>query len=676
MTKVPTLSDETFATEKSSSGRWLVWLLLVSGLLLLFGWLGWKVWRVSQTATALLSREDQARALLSDGPANVDPDAAEALVLGLRGDVLALQQEAGFLLPLLPLLRDVQGVGALADNGPALLALADAGTEAAVYGVRGLKPVLAQWQAAEAQGGLDLPALLGTLEAAQPDLARTSLALQRVAETRAQISSEEALPAQLRELLALTDEWLPLAQDGLRAAVVLPQLAGTDGPQRYLILAQNEDELRPGGGFISGAGLLQVENGRITALDFQDANKIDAWSVDGGFAGTLTKPYADAPAPMQAFMLLDLFLFRDANYWPDFRASGQKAMDLYAYGRDVPPLDGAIALDQAFLRLLLQGTGPVTLGDSGEVITSKNVDKVLQEAWTLQDGASERKAFLGPFATAILGTLLGGGGDLDLPSLVQAVTQGLEEKHLQVYVRDPQAATMLAANGWDGRVPPPLDHDALLVVDMNMGYNKANVFIDRDLDYAVTLDAEGGALADLIVTHRHTGQETGEACWQGTLDEYIARADYGALTNKCYWNYMRVYAPQGSELLSGPQHLIPGDTWFGGSDWSPETAVLAELPGFTTFASWMLVPRGGEVRSAFQYRLPASITQQTAEGRVYALHLIKQAGLDRYPVSVAVTLPPDAALLEANPAPTARDGSTYYFTLELSADTMIRLLYR
>lgn len=675
MTKVPTASDEHYASTGSRSGSWLIWLLLLTGVLLFLSWLGWKAWRSYDATSSLLAREDQARALLSNGPQELDAAETEALLLGVRQDVVTLQQEVGFVLPLLPLLRDIEGVGPLAAAAPALLDLADAGSEAAAYGFRALAPALAQYQSG-AGGELDLPALLAALQAGRPDLARTALALERVAAARAQIPADAALPAQVSDLLAQVDAWLPLAQQGLRTALVLPELAGADGPRRYLILAQNEDELRPSGGFISGAGLLQVEDGRITALNFQDANKIDAWAVDGGSTGMLTKAYADAPTPLQEFMLLDLFLFRDANYWPDFRASGQKAMDLYAYGRDVPPLDGAIAIDQAFLKLLLQGTGPVKLGDSGEVISSENIDQALQEAWTLQDGASERKAFLGPFAAAILGTLLGGLGDLDLPVMAEALQQGLNEKHLQIYVRDPVAAAMLAANGWDGRVEPPLDHDALLVVDMNVGYNKANVFIERDVSYGVALDPQGGGMADLAVTHRHTGADTGEACWQGTLDEYLARADYAALTNKCYWNYMRVYTPQDSALISGPQHLIPGETWFGGTDWSPETETLDELPGFTTFASWMLVPRGADVRSEFQYTLPPTVTRSTENGRAYALRLIKQAGVDPYPVQVEVTLPAGASFVSASPTPTAREGSTFFFSLELAGDETIELVYK
>jgi hypothetical protein len=256
------------------------------------------------------------------------------------------------------------------------------------------------------------------------------------------------------------------------------------------------------------------------------------------------------------------------------------------------------------------------------------------------------------------------------------MSQALDEKHMQVYARDPQTAAVLGANGWDGRLQPPLDHDALMVVDTNVGYNKANYFVERSLTYDVNLDGTGGAFADLVVTHRHLGPDNGEPCWQGTVDEYVAKADYTALTDKCYWNYLRVYAPEGSELISGPQHIIPGETWFGGYDWSPQTAATAELPGFTTFTSWMLLPRGAELTSEFQYQLPATITRETANGRTYTLQLYKQAGIPPHLVQVRITLPSGTNIITADPQPAARDGRTLFFNITLDKDQRLTVVYQ
>ena len=56
---------------------------------------------------------------------------------------------------------------------------------------------------------------------------------------------------------------------------VLPEILGENGPRTYLLIAQNENELRPTGGFISGSGTLVVENGAIQSIEMIDANNVD-----------------------------------------------------------------------------------------------------------------------------------------------------------------------------------------------------------------------------------------------------------------------------------------------------------------------------------------------------------------------------------------------------------------
>ena len=669
------VTDALETPEKESDNRTLgriALLLFLTGVLLLLSWLGWKAWRVYQTSASLLERQAQFEELAAGGLQEVDPDALEMLVLGTYGDIRTLRAETSFLMPVLPYLKNVPQIGPLAAAAPHLLEMADAGMEAAAYGIRAMKPVLAAAQSEEPI----LPLLLQTTQSAQGDLAQTALALERTAEARSQLSIIEGLPWRVETLLEKGDTWLPLGQDFTRLALALPELMGLNGPRRYLIMAQNQDELRPTGGFISGAGFLEIEDGEIKRLDFMDANVVDAWEEPGKVGGALAKPYDAPPQPLHDFMLLGLFLFRDANFWPDFAVSGQKAMDFYAYGRDVEPLDGVIGINQESLRLLLAGMGPVTVPDTGEVVNSRNIQKSLQKAWTLQDGVAQRKAFLEPFAAAILQRVNQGAGDIDPLNLVRQLNQALKQKDLQIYVRNPEAAALLAANNWDGRMVAGDYGDVLKVVDTNVGYNKANFYVDRAVSYHVQLADNGVNEGVLTINHIHKGEASDEPCWQGTLDEYVAGSPYIALTDKCYWNYLRVYVPQGSELVSGPEHVIPGQTWFGGYDWQPESGTLSELPGFTTFDSWMLLPRGEEVVSEFHYYLPESVVQQLDGSEKYTLQLMKQAGTPPHIVQVTVTPPPGRSVTAVSPEPTALKGGSYIFTLELDGDTAISMTYR
>lgn len=50
---------------------------------------------------------------------------------------------------------------------------------------------------------------------------------------------------------------------------LLTAALGLNETQSYLILAQNNDELRPSGGYLSTYGWMTVRNGRITKYDYQ-----------------------------------------------------------------------------------------------------------------------------------------------------------------------------------------------------------------------------------------------------------------------------------------------------------------------------------------------------------------------------------------------------------------------
>ncbi|MFN2140812.1 MAG: hypothetical protein ACK2U5_10040, partial [Candidatus Promineifilaceae bacterium] len=170
------VTDALETPEKESDNRTLgriALLLFLTGVLLLLSWLGWKAWRVYQTSASLLERQAQFEELAAGGLQEVDPDALEILVLGTYGDIRTLRAETSFLMPVLPYLKNVPQIGPLAAAAPHLLEMADAGMEAAAYGIRAMKPVLAAAQSEEPI----LPLLLQTTQSAQGDLAQTALAL-------------------------------------------------------------------------------------------------------------------------------------------------------------------------------------------------------------------------------------------------------------------------------------------------------------------------------------------------------------------------------------------------------------------------------------------------------------------------------------------------------------------
>jgi hypothetical protein len=256
-------------------------LMALLGLLLLFLlWLGLKTWRIYQAGNSLLARQAEVETLLADGLTNIDPDAVEQLVLDTRQDIYTLKDETAVFLPFTPYLGWLPKVGSTLTAAPQLVDMAVAGSDAAAYAVRGLKPALVLMQTP------DMPdrftALVNAFAHAAPDLQAAHAAVQQVSAARAEIDNVGALPWRLQQAFILADHWLPLAEKGLSLSPILPELLGQNGPRTYLLLAQNEDERRGTGGFIAGAGSISVENGRLSEI-----NMVDAYTIDN----YLEKPY-------------------------------------------------------------------------------------------------------------------------------------------------------------------------------------------------------------------------------------------------------------------------------------------------------------------------------------------------------------------------------------------------
>jgi hypothetical protein len=658
----PTDSTPTPNPSTTSPRQWAKW-LIIAGLALLALWLVYKTVRLVSLGLSLQSHVSTAESLLANGWREMDVDTAVQLTHDLRQDVVALNQEVAIFLPLTPYLTWLPRIGPIMPYADELLIMADGGTEAAVLLVDSLSPALRLLQEPAGTGGR-IPQLVATIHNAAPEIAQARIALGRVQTAYAQIEVDETWPWRVQQLWPYGETYLPLAVEGLTVAEVLPILLGQQEPRTYLLVAQNEEELRASGGFISGAGLLTVADGQIGEVSFSDAYDVDDYR---------NKPYAFPPDPLYRFMGSELFLFRDSNFWADFPTTAEQAMALYSYGQDVP-LDGVIAFDQRFLQLLVAAFGEVEVAELEMTLTEQNIQQALRQAWAEGDGAgawvNTRKSFMGPMAQALRQKVDEDLSSLEPQAVLRLLAEGVGQKHVQVYVRDTAVAQALAEAGWDGRLNPVAGEDFLLVVDHNMGFNKSNALVTQSLSYAVDL---GTNTAVVEISYTHAGATTPTGCLP-EIPAYREGLQYDELVNRCFWNYQRLYVPSGSELLQASEHPVPAESLFAGGDWAGQAQVGTGEHGLTTFSNFFLLPQASTLTTSYEYRLPTVLTTGEQGAQTYVLNLPKQAGAKPYPVAISITLPPNHVLLAATPAPTRQEGQTVFFVLELAQDERVELV--
>jgi len=289
------------------SGGWRSIILLLSlillGLMVAGGFKAWKVYDLVQ-----LVRQDvaQMRGLMGAQTSDLERIRQVGPALStLRRDFEALNLETEPFFWLGPWLAWVPQYGGELASIHELSTLAEGLLASADISYTVIFPVLEEFSAS----GLTPPRLAGILNQAQPQLVEARRRLELAAAARAQLQTEQLSPQVRQLILDQADPLMGWMEDGLAVAVELPRLLGAtdEGPKTYLILAQNEDDLRPTGGFITAAGTLLVQGGRISDLNFENSGNLDDWS----------KLYPAAPWQLRQYMNSPVLVFRDTNWFTD-----------------------------------------------------------------------------------------------------------------------------------------------------------------------------------------------------------------------------------------------------------------------------------------------------------------------------------------------------------------------
>lgn len=647
--------------------------LIAAGVavLALVGWTKYR--RLRPCLDSSLARLRTLQALMPEGaatPANLDLAEAGLQLHGLQEDLVCLKDGTREFLPLAGLLGWLPEIGPTIASAPDLLEMAQALVDGGVLVFDDLAPLVEQVQSGET----DLPQAVAALDAAQPSLLAAEIKLQRAAELQERLDAD-ALHPRLGRLLDLTERYLPIMQLGVQASQIAPELLGAQEPRTYLILAQNDDERRPTGGWISGVGLVAVAQGEIVDLSFHDSFAVDNLDV----------PHDVAPDSMLRTLWAGIWLLRDANWSPDFPTSAQRAERILASDQGVA-VDGVIAVDQQALRLLVTALEPLQLVAGEEPVTGANVLDVIRDSWAepgeglapdsgWQDWQKHRKDFMTDLVSAMLDRVQNQQEGLDLAGLAMALVQGLRERHILIYLHQPQAAEMLAARRWDGALLETAG-DYLQVVDANVGFNKVDPNVRRTIAYEVDLTDPAQPRSRVRIHYQNQSRRQVESCVQGT--EW--QPSYMERMQGCYWDYVRVYVPKGAQLLTTEREPLPPGSLLSRYRFAPRGDAGPEVEptegGKAVFGLFFDLAPGEERNVDLAWQLPADVVRPEAGSWRYQLRVQKQSGALAIPLQITVLLPSGAQIVSATPAPAQPGASAVTYELSLNEDRRIEVIFQ
>ncbi len=385
-------------------------------------------------------------------------------------------------------------------------------------------------------------------------------------------------------------------------AHVLPELAGVDGIRTHLLLFLNNDELRPGGGFIGTYGVLKTDGGEILSLETKDV-----YAIDSAAASEIkTIP----PVPLQKYNATQTWFFRDGNWSPDFAVSAQKLIELFeqessivGFQTEIPTaahVDGVIGFTPTAASVLLSYLGPVQAG--GQTFTAENVPELIEyqvEKGFLENGIplAQRKEILSELVVQIQDRLV------TLPfskwsDIFLMFSQAISNKQIAVYSQNESVQKALITSGWSGTISAG-ETDVQLFVDANLASLKTDPAVKRALRYELFRNESGAWVGRTTVTYDH----------QGTFDWRTTR----------YRTYARLFVPEGTTLVRA--------TGF------QEGVEIASDLGLTSFGGFVVVEPGTEHSIVFEYRLADEVVELIAK-RSYQLSFYKQMGAQDYALTL------------------------------------------
>jgi len=393
------------------------------------------------------------------------------------------------------------------------------------------------------------------------------------------------------QLKSVMDEAVAGVTEARPILSVLPNILGYPNSKKYLVIFQNDGELRATGGFMTAFSVLNIDSGKI-----KPEKSDDIYSLDRKFNSRI-----QAPEPIEKYLfsadlgtgIVPYFYLRDMNLSPDFK----KSMDtFYEHYSELPgeyEVDGIIAVDTYVLEKMVEILGEINVPGYGKFTIEPDkrchgipqiiceLEYIVDQPLPTQVGG--RKAnILGPMLREVMLKAMGSPKNM-WPQLFSQGLALLEEKHALMYFKDEEVQKAVEAFGAGGRIKEA-EQDYLHVNDSNFGGAKSNLFTEHEVVQEYEIDESGNIVKTVTLIYENNEK----------MDNCNLERESGLCLNSILRNYVRVYVPKGSELIEGVGSEVDIET--------KEALGKSYFDGFLTVRG-----EGGRAKMEIKYKLPFNV---------------------------------------------------------------------
>ncbi len=375
------------------------------------------------------------------------------------------------------------------------------------------------------------------------------------------------------------------------------------GKKNVLLVFQNNNELRPGGGFIGTVGKAHLSDGGIASLDIRSV-----YDFDGQMHEWILPP-------KQVLHINKRWYLRDSNWFADFGDSASSMIALYEKeGGETPDMVMAITPD--LIVDMLKVTGPVTLPQYGVTLTSDNFIETTQTTTSIaySKELNQPKQLLADFFPALMQKI--GNQKENFIPVLGILQSNLRKKNILLYSTDDALQAKIESFNWAGRVRET-DRDFLETVSSNMGGTKTDLFMKKNLDINSELQSDG-TITNTVTYKLENPLPNKDGLQNMSFVRFLVPK--GSTLNDSQ-GFIRIPEP---ELESHPYVSNPfAEKWDSELSLDGFSGIYSGLESEKSFFGGWVEVKGGESKTiVVKYTLPFQIKNLDR----YSFLLLKQSG--------------------------------------------------
>ena len=261
---------------------------------------------------------------------------------------------------------------------------------------------------------------------------------------------------------------------------MINEILGVNQPKTYVLVYQDNNELRSTGGVIGAVAVLSFNNGKLTSYEVYSADELDQ-KIPG---------VIEPPESLAKYLGEKQWFFVDANWDNQGEKAGERVAWFLEKALGFKP-DGVVFIDNQGLKQLISPGETINLPEYNEVLNSKNLD----EKVIFYTAANPKKTneYLAEVLKSVLDASFSQQKDI-----FQALNAGLESQDIILTQFDKNQQSLFNRFLWSGDVVRPkcpslfnnqaCQVDSLAQIESNIGLNKVNYYLTREIKHTVVLN--------------------------------------------------------------------------------------------------------------------------------------------------------------------------------------------